>query len=217
MLSPRSQDNITACDLPTPMVPVKFHWKHVPDSRERSKSCGTHTTSAHFSWQSRKFLSPVELENRADASSALGIVSTLQGSTAPSISQLNTLVSSGRATTANVTPLITKVHSSLTTASSSFNALGPVSASAATQQQVAVAFAPIISEIAITLEAVELAVPGLAPLLIALGIDIALNEVLFGLNFVLAGVVHLVSALLVDVSVILHNLAFVLTVATLGL
>ncbi|KAF8889189.1 hypothetical protein CPB84DRAFT_1785864 [Gymnopilus junonius] len=165
------------------------------------------------------FASPIEIERRAaDVSNVLDIVSALQGSTSSILPQLNTLVSNGQANTATVTPLINQLVTSLNTASTSFNSLGPVDASTGgTQEDIATAFAPIISEITITLAAVEHAVPGLAPLLATLGIDFALDQVLLGLDIVLHGVVHLVAVLLVDVGAILHNLAFVLTVATLGL
>ncbi|KAF8889198.1 hypothetical protein CPB84DRAFT_1455027 [Gymnopilus junonius] len=145
------------------------------------------------------FASPDEIQKHAaDVSNVLDIVSTLQESTSSILPQLNALVSNGQANTATVTPLINQLVALLNTAGTSFNSLGPVDASTGgTQEDVAEAFFPILSEIAVTLAAVELAVPGLAPLLAALGIDdFALNQVLLGLDIVLHGVVRLVAVFL---------------------
>ncbi|KAF8872018.1 hypothetical protein CPB84DRAFT_1899551, partial [Gymnopilus junonius] len=161
------------------------------------------------------FASPIEIERHAaDVSNVLDIVSTLQGSTSSILPQLNTLVLNGQANTVTVTPLINQLVTSLNTASTSFNSLGPIDASTSgTQEDVATAFAPIISMSCNYF----FEVPGLAPLLTTLGIDFALDQVLLGLDIVLHGVVHLISVLFIDVGAILHNLAFILTVATLGL
>jgi len=161
---------------------------------------------------------PVEIKKRADVSDVLSVVSTLQDSTSSILPQLNSLASSNQATTASVTPLLTQLVGAFNTASTSFNAIGPVDASSGgSQQDVANAFAPILSEIAITLEAVEAVVPGLPVVLAGVGLDFAINEVLLGLDIVLAGVLHLVAGLLFDVSAILRNLGFVLVLLTLVL
>ncbi|KDR65681.1 hypothetical protein GALMADRAFT_284152 [Galerina marginata CBS 339.88] len=161
---------------------------------------------------------PVEIKKRADVSDVLSIVSTLQGTTSSILPQLNALVANNQANAASVTPLASQLVSAFNTASGSLKATGPVDASSGrTPNDVAVAFAPILSEIAITLEAVEAVVPGLPVVLAGIGFDIAVNEVLLGLDIVLAGVVRLVAGLLFDVAAILRNLGFVLTLLTLVL
>ncbi|PPQ77097.1 hypothetical protein CVT26_004514 [Gymnopilus dilepis] len=163
------------------------------------------------------YASPIEIENRADGSNVLDIVSALQVSDSRILAQLNSLASAGQANVANITPLIDDLVGTLNTASTSFNTLGPVDDSKGpSKQDVANAFAPIIREIALTLTAVENLVPGLAPLLPTLGMDAALHQALLGLDIVLPGVVELVAALLFDVCGILRKLGFTLTVLLLG-
>ncbi|KAF8601262.1 hypothetical protein BDV93DRAFT_545940 [Ceratobasidium sp. AG-I] len=49
------------------------------------------------------------------------------------------------------------------------------------------------------------------------GIDVALNQVLIGLGILLKGVLNLVAQLLVNIAALLRNLAFGLSLGTLGL
>jgi len=174
------------------------------------------------------FASPVEIEKRAaDVSNVLSIVSTLQGKTSTILPQLNNLVSEKKATQESVTPLLAELVTALNSASTSFELLGPVSGSGGTQEDVATAFAPIVSDIAVTLNSVNVVVPDLVGILggllggllggVVVDVDVALNEVLVGLDVVLEGVVVLVSGLLVDVAVLLEGLSFTLSLLTLGL
>ncbi|PPQ81850.1 hypothetical protein CVT25_013450 [Psilocybe cyanescens] len=170
---------------------------------------------------------PETVEKRADISDVLSVISTLKSSTGTIIPQINSLVSDGTASESNVTPLISDLITSLNTASSSLASIGSVdSTSGGSATDVANAIAPIITDITTTLSSVNTAVPGLANLLGGLGLDAALNQVLTGLETLLAGVLNLVAQLtsglpssfrLVDVAGLLRSLAFGLTLGSLGL
>ncbi|KDR68068.1 hypothetical protein GALMADRAFT_146561 [Galerina marginata CBS 339.88] len=137
---------------------------------------------------------PVEIERRADISDVLAIVGTLKTATAPITAQLNALTANNQATTATVTPLISQLVPAFNTASTSLGGITTVNtASGGSTQDVAVLFAPILQEIAITLEAVEAVVPGLPVVLAGIGLDAAVNEVLIGLGILLDGVLVLIA------------------------
>ncbi|KDR67389.1 hypothetical protein GALMADRAFT_147174 [Galerina marginata CBS 339.88] len=139
---------------------------------------------------------PIEVQKRADVSDVLSVVSTLKSATSSILPQLNSLAGSNQATQTNVAPLLAQLVGAFNTATTSLNGIGPVdTTSGGTSQDVATAFAPIVSEIAITLEAVEAVVPGLPVVLAAVGFDLAVDEVLVGLSILLDGVLHLIAGL----------------------
>ncbi|PPQ89266.1 hypothetical protein CVT25_001350 [Psilocybe cyanescens] len=141
---------------------------------------------------------PVEVEERqtADLSSILAVVSVLQGKTQAILPEINSLVSSGSASEDTLTPLISGLVSSLTTASSSLSSIGSVgTTSSGSASEVASAIAPIVSEITSTLGGAQTAVPGLSTVIAGFGLDAALNQVLTGLEVLVAGVLNVVSTL----------------------
>ncbi|PPQ90916.1 hypothetical protein CVT25_007843 [Psilocybe cyanescens] len=161
---------------------------------------------------------PAPAEKRsADVSDILAVVSTLKTKTNAILPEINALVAQGFANQATLTPLLTNLVASLNTAHTSIAAISSVNADSGSTSDVANAIAPIVADITNTLGSAQAAVPGLAGILAGLGLDAALNQVLVGLELLLAGVLNLVAGLLVDVAGILSGLALGLVLATLGL
>jgi len=154
------------------------------------------------------FASPVSVQKR-DVTDVLAVATTLQNSAATILPQIQSLVSSGTASDANLTPLIAQLTTAVNTAQTSFGSLSPVSdASDEDNARVANVLGPVIREIIIVLNSVEHLVPDVARLLISL--NIAINALVRGLDRVLIGAVILVDHILNDVSGLLVGLGFTL-------
>ncbi|KAJ7133357.1 hypothetical protein C8R44DRAFT_772253 [Mycena epipterygia] len=159
------------------------------------------------------------VDKRASTADVETVFNTLKGSTDSILPQITALVSAGTATDATVTPLINDLTSALDTATASLAglALNPLS-KRQSDDDVAALVAGIITDITNALDGLlgtASTIPGLGGLLA--GVDTSLNQVLLGLEILLAGVLNLVANLLVDVAGLLKSLALGLTLATLGL
>ncbi|KAJ7779328.1 hypothetical protein DFH07DRAFT_950392 [Mycena maculata] len=145
------------------------------------------------------------------------VFNTLKSSTDSILPQITTLASSGTATDATVTPLINDLTAALDTATASLAVL-PISLKRQSDDDIAALVAGIITDITNALDsllATASTIPALGGLLD--GVDTSLNQVLLGLEILLAGVLSLVANLLVDVAGLLEQLALGLTLGTLGL
>ncbi|KAJ7463460.1 hypothetical protein B0H11DRAFT_85422 [Mycena galericulata] len=153
------------------------------------------------------------VDKRTSTASVENVVTTLKSSTDSILPQIDALASSGKASSATVTPLIGQLTTALNTATASLSSL-PISSKRQTQDQVATVVAGVITSISTTLNGVS-AIPEFGTFIIP--IDVALEELLVGLDVVLAGVLTLVSGLLVSVSVLLNELGLGLVFILLGL
>ncbi|KAJ7436086.1 hypothetical protein B0H11DRAFT_1755268 [Mycena galericulata] len=160
--------------------------------------------------------SPV-VDKRASTADIETVFTTLKSSTDSILPQITALVSGGTATDATVTPLINELTSALETASGSLTGLA-IPLKRQTDAEIATLVAGIITDITNALDSLlgtASTIPALGGLLA--GVDTSLNQVLLGLEILLAGVLELVANLLVDVAGLLQQLALGLTLATLGL
>ncbi|KAK7434383.1 hypothetical protein VKT23_020228 [Stygiomarasmius scandens] len=155
-------------------------------------------------------------QSNADVES---ILDTLQDQVGTILPQIDSLVAGGNATDDTVTPLIDQLIGALNTTSDS---LANLSTSDVSKRQsnddIANITATIVTDIANSLDGLldsAESIPTLGTLFS--GVDVALNQVLVGLETLLAGVLNLVATLLVDVAALLRELAFGLTLASLGL
>ncbi|KAJ7250097.1 hypothetical protein B0H12DRAFT_1019314 [Mycena haematopus] len=141
----------------------------------------------------------VVAEKRASTASVETVFNTLKASTDTILPQINSHVSSGTASDATVTPLLNQLTAAFNTASTSLQTIPRVeSRKRQSDQDVAVLVAGIITDTTNSLNGLHgfaPHIPALAGLIIAL--DVALQELLVGLDIVLAGVVTLVSGLYV--------------------
>ncbi|KAJ7432383.1 hypothetical protein B0H11DRAFT_2161819 [Mycena galericulata] len=161
--------------------------------------------------------SPAAVDKRASTADIETVFNTLKSSTDTILPQITALVSGGTATDATVTPLINELTSALETASGSLTDLA-IPLKRQTDDEIATLVAGIITDITNALDGLlgtASTIPALGGLLA--GIDTSLNQVLLGLEILLAGVLELVANLLVDVAGLLQQLALGLTLATLGL
>ncbi|KAJ7615608.1 hypothetical protein DFH06DRAFT_1483952 [Mycena polygramma] len=161
----------------------------------------------------------VALVERSSTADIQTVFTTLKGSTDSVIPQINALVSGGNATDETVTPLITDLTTAFNTATASLATLSPVEqAKRQSDDDIANLVAGIITDVTQALDGLlgeAASIPALGGLLA--GLDTSLNQVLLGLEILLAGVLNLVATLLVDVAGLLRSLALGLTLATLGL
>jgi len=160
-----------------------------------------------------------DVEKRSSTADVVNVFNTLKGSTDSILPQINSLVSSGTASDATVTPLISQLTTAFNTAQASLGQLSPVeSRKRQSDEDVAVLAAGIITDTTESLNGLK----GRAPHIPALPglivqIDVALQELLVGLDVVVAGVVTLVGGLLVGVAVLLNSVGLGLVLLLLGL
>ncbi|KAJ7787944.1 hypothetical protein B0H14DRAFT_3578452 [Mycena olivaceomarginata] len=147
----------------------------------------------------------VVVEKRSSTADIQTVFNTLKGSTDSILPQITALSSGGNASDDTVTPLINDLTAAFDTAT----------ASLATPLARRGAQAPDVTNTLDGLLADASSIPALGGLLA--GVDTSLNQVLLGLEVLLAGVLNLVANLLVDVAGLLRSLALGLTLATLGL
>ncbi|KAJ7174073.1 hypothetical protein C8R43DRAFT_1058065 [Mycena crocata] len=159
------------------------------------------------------------VDKRASTADIQTVFNTLKTSTDSILPQINALVSSGTATDETVTPLVNDLTTALDTATASLAALPATSVSKRqSDDEIANLVAGIITDVTNALDGLlgtAATIPALGGLLA--GIDTSLNQVLLGLEILLAGVLRLVANLLVDVAGLLRSLALGLTLGTLGL
>lgn len=164
-------------------------------------------------------LSTKDMMVKRDNADISGILTTLKTDLAGPLAGITALTLSGNVTEQNITPLLNSVTASLNTAATSLSGLSPSDLrKRQTDDELANLVAGIINDIAKALQGLEAnlaTIPLLAGLLS--GIDVALNQVLLGLGILLKGVLNLVAQLLVNVAALLRNLAFGLSLGTLGL
>ncbi|KAJ7183787.1 hypothetical protein C8R46DRAFT_1209927 [Mycena filopes] len=162
--------------------------------------------------------SAVVIDTRASTADVETVFNTLKSSTDSILPQIDSLVSGGTATDDTVTPLIAELTAALDTATASLGTLALGGLKRQSDDDVANLVAGIISDITKTLDGLlgtASTIPALGGLLA--GVDTSLNQVLLGLEILLAGVLNLVANLLVDVAGLLRSLALGLTLGTLGL
>ncbi|KAJ6467506.1 hypothetical protein C8R47DRAFT_1303442 [Mycena vitilis] len=159
------------------------------------------------------------LDKRSSTADIQTVFNTLKGSTDSILPQITALVSGGNATDETVTPLIIDLTTAFNTATASLATLSPVEAAKRqSDDDIANLVAGILTDVTQALDGLlgsAASIPALGGLLA--GLDTALNQVLLGLEILLAGVLNLVATLLVDVAGLLRSLALGLTLATLGL
>ncbi|KAJ7912901.1 hypothetical protein B0H13DRAFT_2472452 [Mycena leptocephala] len=159
------------------------------------------------------------VDKRATTADIETVFNTLKGSTDSILPQITSLVSSGTATDATVTPLINELTAAFDTATASLATLSPVELrKRQSDDDIANLVAGILTDVTNALDGLlgeAASIPALGGLLA--GVDTSLNQVLLGLEILLAGVLNLVATLLVDVAGLLRSLALGLTLATLGL
>ncbi|PVF97294.1 hypothetical protein CPB86DRAFT_707364 [Serendipita vermifera] len=151
------------------------------------------------------------------------ILQTLRSDIAPTLASIKTASANDDVTIEELTPLFADLTGSLDTAAASLATINPVTlarslASRQTNDELANLIAGIVNDIADALQGLvaRLAtIPLLAGLLA--GVDTSLNQVLLGLGILLQGVLRLVANLLSNVAQLLRNLAFGLSLGTLGL
>ncbi|KAF7309257.1 Sc15 protein [Mycena indigotica] len=156
------------------------------------------------------------VDKRANADIA-GVLDTLTTTVGTILPQIDSLVSSGTATDATVTPLVNDLTGAFDTATAALAAL-PASRKRQSDDDIAKTVAALLTDVANTLDGLlgtAATVPTLGVLLG--GIDTSLAQVLRGLETLLAGVLNLVANLLTNVAALLRNLALGLTLAALGL
>ncbi|KAJ7676741.1 hypothetical protein DFH06DRAFT_976328 [Mycena polygramma] len=137
------------------------------------------------------------VDKRASTAAVQTVFTKLKSSTDSILPQIDALVTGGKASEATVTPLIGELTTALNTATVSLSSLPP-SFKRQTEDEVATLIAGIITEISTTLSGLSgsaAAIPAIGTLIIP--IDVALQELLVGLDVVLTGVVTLVSGLCV--------------------
>ncbi|KAJ7506086.1 hypothetical protein B0H11DRAFT_2272328 [Mycena galericulata] len=156
--------------------------------------------------------SPV-VNKRQSTASVTDILTTLQGSTGTILPQISSLSSSGTASDTTVAPLLAELTSALGIATASLSSL-PASTKRQSEDEVASAFAGVISEFATTFNGVSF-IPGFGTLIIP--VDTALAELLVALDVVLFGIDTLIAGVLLSVTILLEEVGLSLVVSTLGL
>lgn len=109
----------------------------------------------------------------------------------------DTLANDGTATEENITPLLTELVAALDTTTASLNALGTTidTTTGGTEDDVAREVSAVYTEIFTSMDNLRVQAPSLATLIPSLGLDLALQQVLLGLQILLAGVLRLVANL----------------------
>ncbi|KAJ7192439.1 hypothetical protein GGX14DRAFT_595762 [Mycena pura] len=159
-----------------------------------------------------------DVEKRSSTANVASVLNTLQGSTNSILPQINSLASSGTASDATVIPLVTQLIVAIDTAHASLGQLSPVpSRKRQSEADLAATVAGVITEITETLNGLPgvSEIPALPTLIIA--VDTALQELLVGLDVVVAGILTLVDGLLVSVAVLLNSVGLGLVLILLGL
>ncbi|THU95008.1 hypothetical protein K435DRAFT_667297 [Dendrothele bispora CBS 962.96] len=141
-------------------------------------------------------LSDIVATKRQNADIA-SVLNTLQGQVGDILPQIDSLVSGGNATEDSVTPLVGQLTVALNNAASGLSDI-PASGSSKRQSddEIANLIAGIVTDITNTLNGLlgsAASIPTLGALLS--GVDVALNQVLVGLETLLAGVLNLVATL----------------------
>jgi hypothetical protein len=160
------------------------------------------------------------VEKRDVNSDVNSVLQGLQGKTNTILPQITALTQGGLVTELAITPLLNDLKSAIDTATADLSKI-PHTTSASKRQsneQIAQLVASIITDITHALDNLvgDLAtIPILGGLLN--GIDASLSQLLHGLEGLLAGLLNLVATLLVDVAALLRQLAFALTLGSLGL
>ncbi|KIM26292.1 hypothetical protein M408DRAFT_330663 [Serendipita vermifera MAFF 305830] len=150
------------------------------------------------------------------------ILTTLRSDIASPLASIKSMIAAGDVSLEEITPHFEAVTGSLTSAAGSITAISPVSLpkllARQTNDELANLIAGIINDIADALQGLvgDLKTIRLLSGLL-FGLDTALNQVLVGLGILLKGVLNLVAQLLVNVAALLRNLAFGLSLGTLGL
>ncbi|KAJ7342956.1 hypothetical protein DFH08DRAFT_873864 [Mycena albidolilacea] len=161
----------------------------------------------------------VVVEKRSSTADIQTVFNTLKGSTDSILPQITALSSGGNASDDTVTPLINDLTAAFDTATASLAALSPVEArKRQSDDDIANLVAGILTDVTNALDGLladASSIPALGGLLAS--VDTSLNQVILGLEVLLAGVLNLVANLLVDVAGLLRSLALGLTLATLGL
>ncbi|KAJ7160316.1 hypothetical protein C8R46DRAFT_1001526 [Mycena filopes] len=147
---------------------------------------------------STSLVSAVVVDKRASTTDIEAVLNALQSSTDSILPQINSLVSAGTATDDTVTPLINDLTAALDTATASLGTLALGGLKRQSDDDVANLVAGIITDITNTLDGLlgtASTIPALGGLLA--GVDTSLNQVLLGLEILLAGVLNLVANLYV--------------------
>ncbi|KAJ7704771.1 hypothetical protein B0H17DRAFT_920656 [Mycena rosella] len=141
------------------------------------------------------------IEKRASTADVATVINTLKTSTDSIIPQINALVSGSTATDATVTPLINDLTAAFDTASASLTTLALTGGlKRQSDDDIANLVAGILTDVTTALDGLlgtASTIPGLGGLLG--GLDVSLNQVLLGLETLLAGVLNLVATLYVPV------------------
>jgi len=148
----------------------------------------------------------VPIKPRDNVSGALAVVNNLKSTTDGILPQINTLVAQKAATQANISPLLANLVVALNTATSSLQGLRSrdiTTSSSGSAQDVANAVAPVVTNIANTLNNLKVSQPALAPLVDTGTVGTALGKVVVALNVVVVGVTVLLDGLLTDVAIVL--------------
>ncbi|KDQ23203.1 hypothetical protein PLEOSDRAFT_1108837 [Pleurotus ostreatus PC15] len=152
------------------------------------------------------------------------VLTRLKASTDSTLSQMNTLMDSNHANSANIVPLMHDLTKSFTTAGDSLKALkGKVSARqlGPTDSEIAALLADIIAALVTTLGRLFVRAIIFLPTLMTLivSLDLVLHDLLVAVEALVGGVLGLVTGLLVEVggSVVSVGLSLVAVVLGLGL
>ncbi|KZV79363.1 hypothetical protein EXIGLDRAFT_782449 [Exidia glandulosa HHB12029] len=117
----------------------------------------------------------------------------------------------------SISPLFDTLVAHINEATTAINALEP-SAKRQSSDDIAALVALIFTDLTTTLDGLLVQLSGVPNIgVLFSGLDVALNQLLKGLEGLLAGVLDLVATLLVNVAALLRNLALGLTLASLGL
>ncbi|KAL5494864.1 hypothetical protein ACEPAI_326 [Sanghuangporus weigelae] len=169
-----------------------------------------------FSLTLGTFASGKPVAARSDVTSIQNMFTSLQSNTNNILPQIKGLAAEGNATNESVGPLVIELISALQGVQGSLALIGPISSDASNDTLVEL-IAEIITDIVGTLDllANSTDITYLSGLLY--GIDLALADILLGLDVILAGVTYLVATLLVDLAVPLTAIGFVETINALKL
>ncbi|PPR04822.1 hypothetical protein CVT24_007082 [Panaeolus cyanescens] len=159
------------------------------------------------------------VEKREDVSDVLAVVGNLKATTDVILPQIDSLVDSGAATDANLSPLLQDLATALDTSSSELDSLkGKVDPNTGgTKDEVAQEVSVVYTDVTKSLNNLKTKKPHLWYLIPKFGLEAALIKLLLGLELVLAGVLTLVAGLLKLVGGLLTGIGFVLLKLVLGL
>ncbi|KAL5494865.1 hypothetical protein ACEPAI_327 [Sanghuangporus weigelae] len=159
---------------------------------------------------------PVELDTRANVASVQNVVATLKSKTDQIVPQIKSAAANHQANSATITPLINELVSALNAAHSSLTRGGAIKLkSRQTQDEIATTFAGVVTDITGAVKLIPFGFPGLPGLIVSL--DVALAELLTGLDIAVVGLGLTVGSLLQGVGGLLAGLGFGLTLGLLGL